>query len=77
MRDMMNGGTSFKPFLNLIEKTNIQNEIGFAMYFTDCESWDLTDDDEPDYPFIWATTGYDRPDNVSWGETVNIYEESY
>jgi len=77
MRDMMNGGTSFKPFLNLIEKTNIQNEIGFAMYFTDCESWDLTDDDEPDYPFIWATTGYDRPDNVSWGETVNIYEEGY
>ena len=75
MRDMMNGGTSFKPFLNLIEKTDIQNEIGFAMYFTDCESWDLTDDDEPDYP--WATTGYDRPDNVSWGETVNIYEEGY
>jgi len=77
MRDMMNGGTSFKPFLNLIEKTDIQNEIGFAMYFTDCEAWDLTDDDEPDYPFIWATTGYDRPDNVSWGETVNIYEEGY
>ena len=62
---------------NINEKTDIQNEIGFAMYFTDCESWDLTDDDEPDYPFIWATTGYDRPDNVSWGETVNIYEEGY
>ena len=71
-RDFMYGGTNFKPFFNLIEKTGEDENISCAIYFTDCYAYDLEESDEPNYPVIWATTSAKPP--VNWGEEVRIID---
>jgi|TARA_R100000084_G_scaffold36899_2_gene14798 predicted metal-dependent peptidase len=71
-RDFMNGGTEFKPFFNLIERTGEDENISCAIYFTDCYAYDLEEEDEPNYPVIWATTSAKPP--VNWGEEVRIID---
>jgi predicted metal-dependent peptidase len=57
MRTLSGGGTEVDPFFNLIEQTDHDDYPDVALYFTDGYCWTEREDNPPDFPVVWASTG--------------------
>lgn len=64
------GGTAFMPVFDYFNEQDEQPACLF--YFTDLESYDLAQLEEPDYPVMWVVPAYAANTPVPFGEKVVI-----
>ena len=57
VQTLSGGGTRVDPFFNLIEQTDHEDYPDIAIYFTDgyCDTY--REDNPPEFPVVWASTG--------------------
>lgn len=62
-----NGGTKFKPVLNLASAMHRKGNLGCLIYFTDGRAEDLLEIKRPSYPVIWVYPEKLHSACVPWG----------